>query len=69
MYCCWSLNIVLCNEMRGHDEWVPVNTAWHILMLQVEERPPICRVAANILNKQSQTTDKVWYSSLGILYK
>jgi hypothetical protein len=26
----------------------------------------ICRVAANILNKQSQTADKWWSSSLGV---
>ena len=35
-------------------------------MLQIEERPPIWRVAANILNKQSRTADKGWYSSLGV---
>jgi hypothetical protein len=28
-----------------------------------EERPPKWRVAANILNKQSQTADKEWSSS------
>jgi len=32
----------------------------------VEERPPIWRVAANILNKQSRTADKEWSSSLGV---
>jgi len=32
----------------------------------MEERPPIWRVAANILNKQSQTTDKEWSSRLGV---
>ena len=32
----------------------------------MEERPPICRVAANISNKQPRTADKGWYSSLGI---
>jgi len=31
----------------------------------MEERPPIWRVAANILNKQSRTADKEWSSSLG----
>jgi hypothetical protein len=30
------------------------------------ERPPIWRVAVNILNKQSLTVDKVWSSSLGV---
>jgi len=32
----------------------------------MEERPPIWRVAANILNKQSRTADKGWSSSLGV---
>jgi len=32
----------------------------------VEERPPVRRLAANILNKQSRTADKGWYSSLGV---
>jgi hypothetical protein len=31
----------------------------------MEERPPIWRVAANVLSKQSRTADKGWYSSLG----
>jgi len=29
-------------------------------------RPPIWRVAANILNKQSPTADKGWSSNLGV---
>jgi len=32
------------------DKWVPVTTAWLILRLRMEERPPVWRVAANILN-------------------
>jgi hypothetical protein len=32
----------------------------------MEERPPIWRVAANILNKQSRTANKGWSSSLGV---
>ena len=48
------------------DMWVPVTKAWCILRLQMEERPPIWRVAANILNKQSRTADKGWSSSLGV---
>jgi hypothetical protein len=43
-----------------------VTMAWHVLRLRVDERPPKCRVAVNILNKQLQTADKVWYSDLGI---
>jgi hypothetical protein len=38
----------------------PDTTAWHVL------RPPIWWVGANILNKQSQTADKGWNSSLGV---
>jgi len=40
-----------------HDKWVPFTTAWRVLKLRIEERPPIWRVAANILNKQSWTAD------------
>ena len=36
-----------------------------VLRLRIEERPPIWRVAANKLNKQSWTADKGWSSSLG----
>jgi hypothetical protein len=32
----------------------------------MEERPPLSRVAANILNKQSRTADKRGSSSLGL---
>ena len=46
--------------------WVAVTTAWRVLRLRVEELPPILRVAANILNKQSRTADKGWSSSLGV---
>ena len=48
------------------DKWVPVTTAWRVLRLRMEERPPIWRVAANKLNKQSRTADKGWSSSLGV---
>jgi hypothetical protein len=43
--------------------------AWCVLTLWMEERPPIRRVAVNIWNKQSQTADKGWSSSLGGLGK
>ena len=49
-----------------HVQWVPVTTTWHVLRLRIEERPPIWRVAANKLNKQSWTADKGWSSSLGL---
>jgi len=47
------------------DKWVPVTSEWGVLRLRMEDRPPIWRVAANILNKQSRTVDKGW-SSLGV---
>ena len=48
------------------DKWVPVTTAWRVLRLRMEERPPIWRVAANILNKQSRTADNGWFSSFEV---
>ena len=33
------------------DKWVPVTTTWRVLTLRMEELPPVCRVAANILHK------------------
>jgi len=48
------------------DKWVHVATAWRVLRLGMEKRPPIWRVVANILNKQSQTADKGLSSSLGV---
>jgi len=47
-------------------KWVAATTVWLVLSLRLEERPPIWRVAANILNKQSRTADEGWSSSLGI---
>jgi len=49
-----------------NDNWVPVTTAWRVLRLSMEERPPIRRVGANVLNKQSRTADKGWSYSLGL---
>jgi len=51
---------------KFRDKWVPVTTAWYALRLQMEEWPPIWRVAANILIKQFWTADKGWTSSLGV---
>ena len=42
----------------------PVTTAWRVLRLRIEERPPIRRVEANRLNKQPRTADEVWTFSL-----
>ena len=47
------------------DNWVPVTTAWRVLRLRMEERPPIRRVAANIWNKQSRIAEKGWSCRLG----
>ena len=46
--------------------WVPVTTALRVLRLRLEEKPPIWKIAANKLNKQSRTDDKGWSSSLGV---
>jgi len=44
-------------------KWDHVTTACRDLRLRMEERPPIWRVNANILNKQSRTAEKGWPSS------
>jgi predicted lysophospholipase L1 biosynthesis ABC-type transport system permease subunit len=46
--------------------WVPGNTAWRVLRLHMEERPPTWRVAVNKLNRQPGTADKGWPSSFGV---
>jgi len=38
-----------------HDRWVAANTAWRVLGLQKDEQPPVWRLDAKILNKQSLT--------------
>jgi hypothetical protein len=65
--CCDNTGNVI-NKYEGPccDKWVPVTTAWRVLRLLMEERPPEWRVAANILNKQLRTADKVWCLSLGV---
>jgi len=35
----------------SHDKRVPVTTEWLVLTLRMEERPPLWRVAANMLKK------------------
>jgi len=57
---------VLCLGGYVCDKWAHVTTAWCVLKLRMEERPPIWRVAANILNKQLRTAYKGWSSSLGV---
>ena len=74
-YCMWTLNVKKGNMTDcyfmwtlnlGRDKWAHVTAAWRILRLRLEERRPMWRIAANILNKQSRTVDKVWSSSLGV---
>ena len=61
------INISLLSpKISRCDKRVPVTTAWRVLRLQMEERPPIRKVAANTLNKQSRTADKEWSSSLRV---
>jgi hypothetical protein len=55
----FSKTVTFCNctsqvstVLVFHDNWVPVTTAWRVLRLRIEERPPIRRVVANILSKQ-----------------
>ena len=58
--------VFILTTFLSYDKWVPVTTTWRVLRLQMEERPPIWRVAVSILNKHSQTADKGWSSSLGV---
>jgi hypothetical protein len=55
--------IIHIKVIQIRDKWVSVTTAWRVLRLWMEERPPMWRIAANILNKQSRTSDK-WRSSI-----
>jgi hypothetical protein len=47
------------------DKSVPVTKAWRVLKLRVEERPPIWRVAANILNKPLRNSQQGVVLQLG----
>jgi hypothetical protein len=59
------LNIILPST-PGSPKLIPVTTAWRVLRLRMEKRPPVWRVAANIVNKRSRKADKGWSSSLGV---
>jgi hypothetical protein len=37
---------------------IPVSTAWRILRLRMEERPPVWKVAKDVSNKQLWKADK-----------
>jgi hypothetical protein len=56
--------IIFVRQNKGP---VPVFTVWRVLRLRVEGRSPVWRVAANILNKQSRTTDEGLSSSMGVV--
>ena len=70
--CCVSFKssviLRLCNVVfpLSHDKWVPVNHGVIVLRFQMEKRPLVWRVAANILNKRSRTLDKGWPSSIEV---
>ena len=53
------------NKTGNNDKWVTDTTAWRVRRLRMEERPPIRKVAAIILSKQSRTANKGWSYSLG----
>ena len=55
-----------CHRGMARPQVADRGTAWRVLRLRIEERPPIRRVAANKLNKQSRTADEGWSSSLGV---
>jgi hypothetical protein len=61
----YSYFIFSCIHEVPRCKWVPVTTARRVLRLRREERPPIWRVAANVLN-QPRTADNGWSYSLGL---
>jgi hypothetical protein len=60
------ITVLNIEQNEIHDKWVTVTAAWCVLKLRMEERPPVWRVAAYILNKQLRTADKWRSSSLGV---
>jgi hypothetical protein len=56
------VNNILCvfnvGTLKRHDKWVPVTMTSRVLRLRMEERLPVWRVAANILNKQLRIANK-----------
>jgi len=63
LFDCTHKRYVVC---LSRDKWAPVTTEWRVLGLRMEERPPMWRVAANVLNKQSRIIDKGWSCSFGV---
>jgi hypothetical protein len=64
--CAATNSVPPCIFVRFCDTWVPVNTAWRVLRLRMEERLPIWKVAANILNKQPRTAERGGFSGVGV---
>jgi hypothetical protein len=53
--------------VRDHVRWVPCHHGMERpLVVDGGDALQVWRVAANILNKQSRTSDKGWSSSLGV---
>jgi hypothetical protein len=62
-----NLKLFLKNKEITVFKWVPCHHGMaHPQVADGGEGLQIWRVAANILNKQSQTADKGWPSSLGV---
>ena len=53
-------------RISHHDTWAPVTMAWRVLRLRIDEDLQIWRPGANTLNKEPQTADKGWSSTLGL---
>ena len=65
VHCTLVMPLSRCYALT-RDKWVPAATAWRVRKLRTEERPPVWRVAASILNKQSRRAVKGWSSRLGV---
>ena len=57
-----NLAIVVISGNRDGQSLFAIVT---LKLLRMEERPPIWRVAASILNKEWRTADKRWSCGLG----
>jgi len=56
----------MLNTYNEKDKRDPVNKAWRVLRVRIDERRPIWRAAEKILNKQSRTDDMGWSSCWGV---
>jgi hypothetical protein len=52
------------SQRRDHHRWVPCRRSMACPQVAVGDGLWLCLVAANTLNKQPRTADKVWSSSL-----